>query len=73
MATLGNDEIISIIRKAQGEKSLRTFATEIGVSAAYLSDVFRGNRKPGQKILNFFNMTQTKTVTVTYTVTRRKK
>ena len=33
-------------------KSIRVFADEIGISAAYLSDVERGNRYPPQKHLS---------------------
>lgn len=38
-------------RSLQG-KSIRSFANEIGISAAYLSDVENGNRYPPQKYLS---------------------
>lgn len=38
-------------RTLQG-KSIRNFAKEIGISAAYLSDVENGNRYPPQKYLS---------------------
>ncbi len=70
---LDDDQLDKIIRKGQGDKSLRAYAREIGVSAPYLSDVLRGNRNPGPKILKFFGLQQTKKVTVTYTVTKKPK
>jgi len=73
MQTFDDDQLNAIIRKGQRERSLRAYAKEIGVSAPYLSDVLRGNRNAGPKILRFFGLQQRKLVTVTYTVTRKKK
>ena len=49
--TLTREAVIERMKAAQGERSLRQFAIEIGVSAAYLSDVYLGKRGIGQKIL----------------------
>lgn len=48
--------LISILRKKQGNKSLREFAPSIGISAAYLSDVYSGRRQLGPAILSFLKM-----------------
>ena len=56
-----------IIRTRQGERSLRTFAKEVGMSAAYLSDVLRCNREPGPRLLRVLRLDRHKIVTVTYT------
>ena len=49
--TLTREAVIERLKVAQGERSLRQFAIEIGVSAAYLSDIYLGKRSPGNKIL----------------------
>jgi transcriptional regulator with XRE-family HTH domain len=73
MATLTDQEVLQLIRFSQGDRSLREFAKEVGVSAAYLSDILRGNRSPGEKILKFFKLKKARTVTVTYSYSRRRK
>lgn len=45
------EEVLEQLRKRQGNRSLRSFAREIGCSAAYLSDVYRGKRSLGPKVL----------------------
>jgi len=44
------EHFILVLRKHIGERSIRTAAKGWGVSAAYLSDVLRGNRIPGPRI-----------------------
>lgn len=73
MATLDKQQVIDLIRKEQGKMSLREYAQSIEISAAYLSDVLRGNRAPGKKIYEHFGLNREKTVTVTYTFTKAKK
>lgn len=41
---------------AQRAGSQKALATQIGVSAAYLSDVLNGNRVPGPSILRFYKL-----------------
>lgn len=59
-------EILDQLKWKQGDRSLRTFAEEIGVTAAYLSDVYRGNREPAKTILAYLNIEKTVTRTVVY-------
>ena len=66
MGTLTRIQVIDLLRKRQGKKSLRRFGDEIGVTAAYLSDVFRGNREPGPTILTLLGVVRTKTTETTY-------
>jgi transcriptional regulator with XRE-family HTH domain len=73
MPILDDDQINAIILKGKGEKSIREYAREIGVSAPYLADVLHGNRNPGPKILKHFKVKRTKKVTIEYTFTRDKK
>ncbi len=45
-------EVLALVRyEIQRAGSLRKYATHIGVSAAYVSDVTRGRRNPGPAIL----------------------
>jgi transcriptional regulator with XRE-family HTH domain len=59
-------DVIDLIREAQGDRSLRVFAEEVGVSAAYISDVFTGRRRPGEKILKHFKVGKTRRIIVKY-------
>ena len=62
--------VIDLLLRKQGDRSLREFADEVGCSAAYLSDIYRGNRQPGKKILRFLGLRRKRTVEVTYTYGR---
>ena len=66
MKTLTRTQVVGLLAEKNGRKSLRLFAEEIGVSAAYLSDVFRGNREPGPTILELLGVERTKTTEITY-------
>jgi transcriptional regulator with XRE-family HTH domain len=59
-------DVVDLLRERQGKKSLRAFAEKIGVSAAYLSDVYRGNREPGPTVLALLGIERTKTVQIAY-------
>lgn len=45
------EEVVQQLQKKQGRQSLRSFASSLGCSPAYLSDVYRGRRDPGPKLL----------------------
>jgi transcriptional regulator with XRE-family HTH domain len=49
---LNVEQVRGLIRKRQGERSASEFAKELGISPAYLSDVYLGRRDPGDKILS---------------------
>jgi len=49
---LSHEDVVAILKEKQGSKSLRGFAEELGISAPYLSDIYRGNRGIGPAILN---------------------
>ena len=44
-------QLIRELRARQGQRSLRRFARELGISAAYLSDIYLGRSEPGPKVL----------------------
>ena len=57
MEILDESEIRKMIRRECKEfGSLRNFANHLGVSAAFVSDVARGNREPSGKILKHFGL-----------------
>ncbi len=60
------DDVVEMLKKEQGERSLRTYAKEIGCSATYLSKTYRGERPPGPMLLDRFGLEEKKVTTVTY-------
>lgn len=48
--------VIELLRSAQFNKTQKEFAAEIGISAAYLSDIYKGHRAPGNKVLTFLGL-----------------
>jgi hypothetical protein len=67
MRILSRTQVVDLLKKRQGNKSLRELGLELGLSAAYLSDVFRGNREPGPALLTLLGVERTKTTETTYT------
>ena len=63
---MNTDEVLEMLTRRQKGRSLREFAAEIGCSAAFLSDLYRGNRIPGPKIMEFLGLTKNRTVEVQY-------
>lgn len=53
MRIVTEDQVLAALKAKQGNMTLREFAKKIGVSAAYISDIYRRNREPGKKILAF--------------------
>jgi hypothetical protein len=60
------DYILRLIKERQKSQSLRQFALSLGVSAAYLSDVYLGKRDIGPRILSRFGFRKEKSSTITY-------
>jgi transcriptional regulator with XRE-family HTH domain len=53
---LTREQVLKLLKERQGERSLRQFAIDIGISAAYLSDVYLGKRSVGKKILKHLGL-----------------
>jgi transcriptional regulator with XRE-family HTH domain len=49
---------ITELKRRQGGRSMAEFAKEIGCSTAYLSDIYKEQRKPGPKILVYLGLTK---------------
>jgi transcriptional regulator with XRE-family HTH domain len=50
---------IKMLFAKQGGRSLREFSKEVGVSPAYLSDLYAGKRAPGKVILKYLRLRRT--------------
>lgn len=69
---MSKEEFIQLLKKKQGERSLREFATSLNISAAYLSDIYLGNRDPGRKIAKAVGFDYVRTTVVTSLYTRNR-
>jgi transcriptional regulator with XRE-family HTH domain len=57
MKRLTQEEFLGLIRDdVEAEGSQKALAARLDVSEAYLSDVLRGNRTAGNKILSRYNL-----------------
>jgi len=63
-------EAVSLLRRRQGKRSLRQFAITLGVSAAYLSDVYKGHRAIGPKLQKAIKVRKVREIKVRYEVVR---
>ena len=44
------DQFLEFLKKQQGDQTAQQFASRLGVSPQYLSDVYNGRRPPGESI-----------------------
>jgi transcriptional regulator with XRE-family HTH domain len=51
MKAYSQADIIELLRKAIGDGTAKDYAAKIGVSQQFLSDVLKGRRAPGHKLL----------------------
>lgn len=63
---LTHDEVVAMLKKRQGDLSLRRFAKELRITAPHLSDIYRGNRHVGPKILEQFGLEKVVESTIYY-------
>jgi len=42
--------VIRLMKQQQGERTQKEFASEIGISEQYLSDIYKGRREPGPTV-----------------------
>jgi transcriptional regulator with XRE-family HTH domain len=62
MPLMTSEDVRIVLKKFMRGQSLRTFGRGCGLSAAYLSDVLRGNREPGPAILNILDLEKVENV-----------
>jgi hypothetical protein len=49
-------DVIARLKNEQGDRSLRTFAADIGEDPAVLSKVYNGERDPSPRVLAFLGL-----------------
>jgi hypothetical protein len=60
---LTTEDVLKVIREDVEKTSLRKTATRLGCSAAYLSDVLRGNRQVGEDLAAQYGFNRTVKIT----------
>lgn len=55
-SALTKEDVLARLRKRQGKKSIRAFASELGLTPAYISDIYRGRRDPGPSVLQLLGI-----------------
>lgn len=60
------DPLVRLKAVVDEEGSVRKAAQEIGISAAYLGDLLRGRREPGDKVLQYLGLKKVVYRTVRY-------
>ena len=51
MKRLTQSQVIELLKKRQGVRPAKDLAEELGISAAYLCEIYNGNREPGPAVL----------------------
>ena len=49
--TMNREQVLKLIRKRRRDMTLKQSAEDLGVSLSYLSEIYRGTRAPGPKVL----------------------
>ena len=60
---LTTEDVLKVIREDVAKTSLRKTAIRLGISAAYLSDVLRGNRQVGEDLAACYGFSRTVKIT----------
>jgi transcriptional regulator with XRE-family HTH domain len=63
------EEFLEFLKRKQGGQTAQQFASRLGVSPQYLSDVYNGRRPPGESITSALSVEKA----VTYTLTAPAK
>ena len=50
------DQVRKLLRRKQGKGTQKELAEKIGITPAYLSDIYSGNRRPAKRVLDFLGM-----------------
>ncbi len=48
---MNRKQLLDLMRKRQGNRTAKEFAEELGISQAYLSDIYAAKRDPGPSVL----------------------
>lgn len=66
-------ELLDIVKSRQGDRSLRAYARSLDLSAAYISDVYRGKRPVGPFLAEAMGYEPVQVTHITYKKIARKK
>lgn len=64
--TLSREDVIDMMKRRQGDRSLTALAEELSLSKAYISDIFNGRRSPGPSVLKKLGLESLTKVVTTY-------
>ena len=51
MHSMTRADVVARLRKQQGDRTQQDFAKFLGISPPHLSEIYRGTRSPGPKLL----------------------
>jgi transcriptional regulator with XRE-family HTH domain len=67
------EELIAIMKRVQGEKTLTKFAAELDLSKQYLSNVYNGHKEPSERLLHKLGFTRQTTYVRSPAVANQEK
>jgi hypothetical protein len=67
------EDLIAIMKRVQGEKTLTKFAAELDMSKQYLSNVYNRHKEPSERLLEQLGFTRQTTYVRSPTAASREK
>src|SRR5450759_291513 len=67
------EDLLAIMKRVQGEKTLTQFAAELDLSKQYLSNVLNRNKEPSERLLDKLGFTRQPTYVRSPTAARKEK
>jgi hypothetical protein len=67
------EELIAIMKRVQGEKTLTQFAAELDMSKQYLSNVYNRHKEPSERLLDKLGFERQTTYFRSPTAARKEK
>jgi Helix-turn-helix len=67
------EELIAIMKRVQGERTLTKFAAELDLSKQYLSNVYNGHKEPSERLLHKLGFTRQTTYVRSLNVDNQEK
>jgi helix-turn-helix protein len=67
------EDLLAIMKRIQGEKTLTEFAAELDLSKQYLSNVYNRHKEPSERLLDKLGFTRQTTYVRSPTAARKEK
>jgi hypothetical protein len=67
------EELIAIMKRVQGKKTLTEFAAELDMSKQYISNVYNRHKDPSERLLEKLGFTRQTTYVPAPTAAKREK